>query len=105
MMRLRCGRADGERPAAGRLQALLAVGLGQIQQPQARAVALLGVRAVLELPLHDGARAGADVLAPVQQPSRRPLHVLAVRTRHVLGQRRVPALAGSCARGRRRGGP
>ena len=53
--------------------------LGQVQQPQARPVALLGMGAVLELPLHHGARAGADVLAPVQQPPRRPLQVLAVR--------------------------
>ena len=60
---------------------------------------------VLELPLHDGAGARADVLAPVQEPPGRPFHVFAMRTRHVLGQRRMPGLSGSCVRGRRRGGP
>jgi hypothetical protein len=44
--------ADGECPAARRLQPLLAVDLGQVQQPQAGAIALLGVGPVLELPLN-----------------------------------------------------
>ena len=35
--------ADGERPATSSLEAIFSVSFGQIQQPQARAVALLGV--------------------------------------------------------------
>ena len=45
------------RPAARSFQALLTVGLGEAQEPQACPVALLGVRLVVELPLHDSARA------------------------------------------------
>jgi hypothetical protein len=85
-------RADDERAAARRLQTLFALGLGQVQQPQARSVTLLGVGPVLELPLNHGAGAGADVLTPVQEPPGRPLHVFAMRTWHVLGQRRMPTL-------------
>ena len=44
-MRLRVGEPMRQRPAAGGLQALLAVGLGEVQQAQAGAVALLGMRA------------------------------------------------------------
>ena len=84
--------ADGECPATGGLEAILSVSFGQIEQPEARPVALLGVGPVLELPLNDGAGAGADVLSPVQEPSWRPFHVFSMRTRHVLGQRRMPAL-------------
>src|SRR6185437_3028189 len=81
--------AEGQRPAAGGLQALLAVGLGEVQQAQARAVALLGMRPVVELPLHYCAGAGADLLCPVQEPARRPLQVPTVRLWHVLGERGV----------------
>jgi hypothetical protein len=45
---MRC--TDGERPATGGLEAIFSVSFGQIQQPQARPVALLGVGPVLELP-------------------------------------------------------
>ena len=83
---------DSERAAARRLQTLLAVGLRQVQQPQARSVALLGMGPILELPLNHGAGAGADVLTPVQEPTRRPFHVFAMLTWHVLGQRCMPAL-------------
>ena len=46
------GRADRQRPAAGGLQPGLAIVAGEVEQPQAGAVALLGMRAVLQLPAH-----------------------------------------------------
>ena len=57
------------------------------QQAQAGAVALLGMRAVLELPGHHRGGAHADALAPGDELGRRPLQVRAVRRRHVLGRR------------------
>jgi hypothetical protein len=77
-------RTDRKRPATGSLQAIFAVGFGQIQQPKAGSVALLRMRPVLKLPLHDGARTDADVLPPVQEPPRCPFHVFAMGARHVL---------------------
>ena len=70
--------------------------LGEIQQPQARAVTLFGMRAVLKLPLHHLAGPRSDVERPVEQPPRGPLAVLAVGFGHVLGERGVtPAQVGS----------
>src|SRR5579863_9754036 len=85
-------RAEGECPATGGLEAIFSVSFRQIEQPEARAVTLLGVGSVFELPLNDGAGASADVLSPVQKPPRRPFHVFSMRTRHVLGQRRMLVL-------------
>lgn len=91
---LALGRADGKRPSAGGLQTRRAVVLDQIQQSQASAIALLGMRTVLELPLDHIACGGSDRECPVQEPSRGPLHVFAMRLWHVLGQRaEAPRLA------------
>ena len=80
------GTADGERTAACTLQTLIAIGFGQTEQPQTRAIALLRMRSVIELPLHDRTGSGPDLLAPVEQSSWRPFQMLLVRFRHVLGE-------------------
>src|SRR6266702_1555987 len=86
-------RAGAHREGAGasRLQPLLAVPLAEPQDPEARAVALLRVAALREDRLGERLRARPDRPRPVDDPGRRPLRVLAVRPRHVLVDRRVPA--------------
>jgi len=79
------GRTDGKRAATSGLQALIAVVLGQIQQAQTSAVALLGMRTVVQLPLDHIAHARTDAVRPVEQSPWGPLQVLAVRLGHVLG--------------------
>ena len=65
----------------------LAVALGQRQQAQAGAVAVLGMPVLASSRVTASAVAGADALAPVDQPLRRPFHVRAVRGRHVRSDR------------------
>ncbi len=50
------GRADRKRAAARGLQAVVAVAFAQVQKAQTGTVAMFGMRAVIELPLHDIAR-------------------------------------------------
>mmetsp|Transcript_6076 Transcript_6076/g.24370 ORF Transcript_6076/g.24370 Transcript_6076/m.24370 type:complete len:788 (+) Transcript_6076:480-2843(+) len=89
------GRADSHGPRAGGLQPLGAVAAYQGQQAQAGAVALLRMRAVLELPGDHRGSAHADTLAPADQLGRRPLQMRAVRRRHVLGRRGEAAAHGA----------
>jgi len=84
-------RAERECAHARRLESRRAVPLGQAQQPEASAVALLGVRAGLEDAADDRGASRADRLAPADQATRRPLEVLAVCGRQVLGERGVAA--------------
>src|SRR5207247_2331215 len=51
---------DGAGPGAGRFEPLRAVALGQAQDAEARAIALLGMRTVREDRLDQGGRLGAD---------------------------------------------
>jgi hypothetical protein len=60
-------RADRQRPGAGCLQSGRRVLARKALQAQAGAVALLGVRAVFELPSHHRGRTHADATAPVDQ--------------------------------------
>jgi hypothetical protein len=76
-------RAQRERAFAGRFQPGVAVAFGQPEQPQAGAVAVLGVLVVRKQPRDDFAGGGVNALAPFDQPLRRPLQMRAVRRRHV----------------------
>ena len=69
----------------------IAVALGQAEQPQAGAVAVLGVLVLLEDAGDDFAGGHADALAPLDQPLRRPVAMGAVRRRHVVVDRREAA--------------
>ena len=93
-------RADGDRARARGLEPLGAVALGEAQDAEARAVALLGVRAIGEDRLDQLLGGGPDALGPVDDPRRRPLQVLLVGLRHVRRDRRVAAaLAAARMRG------
>merc|ERR1739841_433004 len=61
------GRVDRQRPGTGLFKAFTAVAPTETQQSQTSAVAMLWMRAVLELALHHLQRAGADVLGPVEE--------------------------------------
>ena len=54
---------------------------------------MLRMRTVLQQMAHHRQCRGADVLAPVHKPPRRPLRVLAMRVWHMVSQRRECALA------------
>ena len=84
-------RAGGDRARARGLEPLGAVALGEAQDAEARAIALLGVRAVGEDRLHQLGGVGPDALGPVDEPRRCPLEVLLMRLRHVRRERRVAA--------------
>ena len=64
------GRADRQGPLAGLLQALPVIAPSQVEQPQAGAVAVLGVRTVLQLLLDHLGGTGPDVGGPVQEAPR-----------------------------------
>ncbi len=70
--------ADAEGAIARDLEALLAVLLCEAEDSKARAVALLGVRAVFEDGLDQPPCLRADGLPPVDEPRGRPFQVLAV---------------------------
>src|SRR5256885_17222028 len=74
---------DGAGPGARRFEPLPAVALGQAQDAEARAIALLGMRTVREDLLDQGGRLGADRARPVDEARRRPLQMALVRLRHV----------------------
>ena len=93
-MAVRAG-ADSHRARTGGLEPLGPVALGQAQDAETRAVALLGVRAVGEDRLHQRRRPRPDARRPVDQPRRRPGQVLLMRLRHVLGERRMAAAFGA----------
>ena len=78
--------AEFERQRAGRLDALRAIALGQAEQPQAAAVAVLGMAEALQLLGDEAAGVRPDVAAPMDQPLGRPLLVRPMRSRHRLVQ-------------------
>ena len=80
------GAADGEGALGGRLQAGVAVALGQAQDPEAGAVGLLGVKTPFE---HGGDQGGSgrpDLLGPADEALGRPIAHPAVLLGHVLGR-------------------
>ena len=84
-------RADGDGPGTGGLQAGVAIALGEPQDAEAGAVALLGVRPVGEDSLDEGGRVGADRARPGDEAQGRPLEVVLMRWGHVGGVGGVPA--------------
>jgi len=65
-------------------EAIGAMDPAQAHQPQARAVALLGVRPMLQDAGDHAARGGAALFRPRDQAGRRPFGVRAMRPRHVV---------------------
>src|SRR5262249_52414430 len=57
------------------------VAAGEAEETEARAEALLGMRAPLEDPTHDRGGGGTDRLGPADEPRGRPLRVAAVAVR------------------------
>ena len=83
--------ADGQRPGTGGLEAGGAVAAAEAEQPQAGAVALLGMRAVGEDGGDERRGLGADGLRPLDEARRRPLEMVLVGLGHVGGGGGVPA--------------
>ena len=86
-------RLDGAGARARGFQPVAAVALGEAQDAEARAIALLGVRAIGEDRLHQGGGLGADRAGPVDQARGRPLEMFTMRLRHVCGIGRMPPAA------------
>src|SRR6266403_1415492 len=70
---------------AGGFKPLGAVALGEPQDAEARAIALLGMRTVREDRLDQRGRLGADGARPIDEARRRPLEVALVGLGHVGG--------------------
>ena len=83
---------------AGGLEPLVAVAPAEAHEPQAGAVALLGVRAALEDLGHHAPRGRSGLLGPADEARGRPLRVRPVRAGHVLGQGRGLAVVASTVR-------
>ena len=84
-------RADLERPAAGGLEPLAAVGLGEPQDAEAGAEALLGVGRSRRMVSTSAAVLGPISAASRAQALRRPVGIAPVARRHVLAHRGVAA--------------
>ena len=89
-------KAIGAQPLGARtggFQTIRAVQPPEPHQPEARAVALLGMRAALEDARHEPAGRRAGLRGPRDQARRRPFRVRAMRARHVrhLGGKPAPA--------------
>jgi hypothetical protein len=89
-----------ERQGASRLDALWPIAPGQAEQPQAAAVAVLGMAQALQQLRDEEASGRADASTPMDQPFGRPLFVRTMRGGHVFVQRGVaaPARAAGMAR-------
>ncbi len=72
-------------PLAGRLQASLSVTTCVVEQPQTAAVAVFGVGQIQKLAFDHLQGGRSDIVRPVEKPPRRPLTMLAMGARHVLG--------------------
>src|SRR5438046_1633090 len=68
-------RGDGERALAGGFEPLIAVALAEAQDAETGTVALLGVGAIGEDRLDQGAGVGTDALSPAADAFGRPLKV------------------------------
>ncbi len=81
------GGVNRQRLLAGKLQALRAVLVGQAQDAQRRAVALLGMGLGADDVLDERAGGEPDGLAPVDQSRRGPFQVRPVGSRAMLRER------------------
>src|SRR6266478_2463939 len=87
--------ADVETAVAGRLQSVGAVLPRQAQDAEAGAVALLGMGPALQDQLGELGGAWTDYRRFTADPLDGPLGIAPVRTRHVFGDRGVPATTGA----------
>src|SRR3989441_7764626 len=78
-------RVDRAGAGAGGFEPLGAVALGQAQDPEARTIALLGMRAIRENRLDQRGGVRADGVSPVDEARGRPFEVVLMRLRHVRG--------------------
>ncbi len=92
LQRAVAGRAQLLGSAARGLQPLGAVAPPETHDPQAGAVALLGMRPAAQDLGHQPARGRSGLAGPADQPRGRPLRVRPVRARHVLGLGRRPTI-------------
>ena len=84
--------ADLKRPAARRLQPLPAVTLGQADDADRGAEALLGVRALAHDDLDQRRGIAPDLADLSSDPFRRPIGIAPMAARHVLTYCGVPAV-------------
>ena len=83
-------RADFQTARTGGLHAIMVVGADQAQNAQAGTEALLGMRPAAQNDIDESRRRGANRLSFFADALDRPLGMAPVRSRHVLGQRRMP---------------
>ena len=95
---------DAARAGARGFQPGRAVALGQAQDAEARAIALLGMRAVGEDRLDEGRGLRADRLGPADDARGRPLQMALMGLGHVGGVGGVAAADVAAGDGRRRAG-
>src|SRR5438105_1386313 len=86
--------ADLQGQSAGSFQSGFAITLGQRQQSQAGAIAVLRMLAFFPQTRHRHGGGYTDVLSPVNQPLWCPFQVRAVRRRHMLGDSGKAAASG-----------
>ena len=82
-------RADIERAGASGFELLAAIGLGESQDVDTGAEALLGVRALAQDDLDQCRGVAADLAGLPPQALRRPISIAPVARRHVLAHRRM----------------
>src|SRR4051812_1357988 len=82
---------DEDAASAGGIDARIVVALGQRQDTEAGAKALLGVRPGFDDDLEERRGRWTNLLAGGDQPSRRPFAVAAVGAGHMIGNRGVAA--------------
>lgn len=76
--------AQFQRQRTRRFETFAAIATGEREQSEARPIAVFRVALLLQQPGDEGASCRADLLAPVNQPLRRPFQMGAVCGRHVL---------------------
>ena len=78
----------------GRVEPVQPVDPTEAHEPEARAIALLGMRTPFEDARDEPPRGGTGLVGPRDEARGRPLRVRAMRPRHVGDVGRIPAAAG-----------
>src|SRR5262245_22349055 len=92
-------RLDGTGARASGLEPLRAIALGEAQEPQARAIALLGMGPIRENRRDERRGLSADGTRPVDEAGGRPLQMMLVGLGHVRGVGGVAAAEGTAPMG------
>src|SRR5215813_15556593 len=95
-----CALPIFERPAASGFEPFAAIAVGEPQDADAGAEALLGVRALLQDDLDERRGMVPDLTGLPPQPLRRPVGIAPMARRHVLAYRRMLAIGGRAHMGR-----